>query len=158
MTRTFGDASSAHASAIWDGVQRRRVATATTSCAWSTEVGPVSAEAERRERHERDPSPRAFVEHGLRRAVPEVKRVLYARDIGDAKGVEQMLEGDVAEADRRDQPVVSGRDHGRQLVIEERVRPGRSHQPQVDHRKGVDAESPQVVLDAVPQLFGRRPR
>src|SRR2546430_15976509 len=78
--------------------------------------------------------------------------VLHARDVREATGVQQVLEGDVAQANRRDQPVVAGRGHRGQLVIEEPVGPGRAHQPQVDDWQRVEIESPQVVLYAALQL------
>src|ERR1700716_603903 len=78
--------------------------------------------------------------------------VLHARHVREATRVEQVLEGDVAQANRRDQPVVTGGGHRGQLVIEEPVGPGRAHQPQVDDRQRVEIEGPQVVLYAALQL------
>src|ERR1700738_3320522 len=78
--------------------------------------------------------------------------VLHARYVREATGVEQVLEGDVAQANRRDQPVVAGRGHRGQLVVEEPVGPRRAHQPQVDDWQRVEIECPQVVLYAAAQL------
>ena len=63
-----------------------------------------------------------------------------------------MRERDVAEADRCDQPVITRRDHRRKLVVEERIRPVISHQPEVDDGELVDSERPEIVFDAATQL------
>jgi hypothetical protein len=64
-----------------------------------------------------------------------------------------VLEAHVAEADRRDQPVVAAEIIALSWVIEERVRPARAHEPKVDGREPVDAEAAQVVFDAAAQLL-----
>src|ERR1700737_4129433 len=78
--------------------------------------------------------------------------VLYARYVREATGVEQVLEGDVAQSNRRDQPVVAGRGHRGQLVIEEPVGPRRAHQAEVDDWQCIEIEGPHVFLYAAAQL------
>lgn len=80
--------------------------------------------------------------------------VLHARDVRDPQRMEQVCGRDVAEPDRRDQTVVTRRDHGGQLIVEEVIRFGTSDQPEVADRKGIDGERSKVVLDALAELGG----
>ena len=80
--------------------------------------------------------------------------VLNAGDVGNLKGAAQVGEGDAAQADCSDESVVTGRDHGGELVVEERIRSPISHQSKVDDWQGVDGEGSQVLLDSAAQLGG----
>jgi hypothetical protein len=54
--------------------------------------------------------------------------------------------------DRLDEAVVSCGDDGRELVVEQGVGRGVSHQPKVDHGEVVDVEGAEIVLDALAEL------
>jgi hypothetical protein len=65
-----------------------------------------------------------------------------------------MRERDVAETDRFDQTVVTGRDHGVELIVEESIRSGVSHEAKVDNWKHLDTESSEVLFDGLSKLPG----
>jgi hypothetical protein len=65
-----------------------------------------------------------------------------------------MRERDVAETDRFDQTVVTGRDHGVELIVEESIRSGVSHEAKVDNWKRLDTESSEVLFDGLSKLPG----
>jgi hypothetical protein len=54
-----------------------------------------------------------------------VEQVLHAGDLGAVRGVPELFEADVAQADTGDQTLVAGPDHGGQLIIE--ARPSSAH-------------------------------
>ena len=83
-----------------------------------------------------------------------MKEVLDAGQLRGPQRVEHVRKRDVAEADRCDQPVITCRDHRRELVVEERIRPVISHQPEVHDGELVDSERPEIVFDAATQLRG----
>ena len=85
-------------------------------------------------------------------AVGQVHGVLHARDIGDRQRVNQVLAGDVAEADAADQAVVARLHHRGELVIKSRAGPGVVHEAQIDRGKMVNCQSAQVVLDSLREL------
>jgi hypothetical protein len=68
--------------------------------------------------------------------------------------VEEVRDSDVAQPDGPDESFVSSGDHRRQLILEERIRCGLSHEPEVDDWDLVHAEAAEVVLDAAPELLG----
>src|SRR4029077_3635812 len=78
----------------------------------------VEARPEREEGHEGDPGGGARVEHGLGRPVEDVEGVLHTGDLGLRPGPVEVREGDVAQPDAADEPVMAGLDHGGELVVE----------------------------------------
>jgi len=105
--------------------------------------------AQREERDEGYPAGVALLEHGHRGAVSEVERILYAGNISVLESVQQVLAGDVAEADAADQAVLTRLCHGRELIVEALVRCGSFSEAQVDGGQSLDLEAPQVLLDAL---------
>jgi hypothetical protein len=95
---------------------------------------------------------RVHSEHGLGQPVREVVGVLYAGHLREPQGVEQMRERHVAETDRFDQTVVTGRDHGVELIVEESIRSGISHEAKVDNWKRLDTESSEVLFDGLSRV------
>lgn len=76
------------------------------------------------------------------------------------QGAAQAVEGDAAQADRADLPLVAQGGHHRELIVEvdDLIAVGAQagagvEAAQVDHRELVGSEASQVVLDAGEQLF-----
>ena len=154
ISRTLGARPSSPGERDLGGGEPSRCGGAETCLLPSTGLARCEAGAQREERHEGDPARGALLEHGHRGAVGQVQRVLHARDRGVLQRVQQVLAGDVAQADAADQALVARLDHGGELVVEPLVRPAPVHQPQVDGGQLVDAEAAQVVLDPAAQLAG----
>ena len=87
-----------------------------------------------------------------RAAVGEVEQVLHADDLGAVRGVPELFEADVAQADTSDETLVAGLDHGGQLIIEARVGAAGAGQTEVDRGQLVDPQAAEIVFDALAQL------
>lgn len=90
-------------------------------------------------------------EHRGGAAVGEVEQVLHADDGGALRGVPELFEGDVAQADTGDQSLVAGPDCG-QLIIEGRVDPAVAGQTKVDRDQLADPQAAEIVFHALAQL------
>ena len=132
ISRMFGRKLSSHARAIWAGVRPRRAAMLGDLRAAQDRVTAGEGRAKREERHEGNAPCRALLEHRQGAPVGQVHGILHARDVGDRQRVNQVLTGDVAEADAADQPVVARLNHRRELVIESLAGLGIVHEAQVD--------------------------
>jgi hypothetical protein len=141
ISRTFGRKLSSHASG--DAPHLR---------AAHDRVTAGERRSERKERHERDAPRSALVQDGKGAPVRQVHGILHAGDIGDRQRVQQVLTGDVAEADPPDEAAIAGVQHRRQLIIELLAGLGVVHEAQVDRGKVVDRQAPEVVLDSLREL------
>jgi hypothetical protein len=114
----------------------------------------ASRPAERAKRNESDSVGAAFVEHGLRGPIREVVGVLDTDDVGDFKGPQQMLVGDVADPDSSDQALIVRGYQGTELVDESFVHRGVVEQAQIDRGQSFDVKRSEIVLDAYAELVG----
>ena len=145
----FGATASAHANRTSAVVQPNRDATSTTCGAWSSELEPEPSGANGTNAMPRRTHSSST---GVEARFARWNAFCTHDDLGEAKRMAQMRKRDVAQADRRDQPVIASLYHRRELLVEERVRPGVSHQPEIHDRELLEIECPQVVLDAATQL------
>ena len=78
----------------------------------------VAGQAQWAVRHERDVPGLAFCEHVAGSLVGQIEEVLDTDDIGLGNRAEQVLAGDVADADSVDEALVAGLDQGGELGVE----------------------------------------
>ncbi len=100
----------------------------------------VFPRAQRSERNERDPSGGALVENRSRSLTCQVERVLYANDVGDLEGTQQVLMGDIADSDSGDQSFVARCDQGTELVDKPLVDGGAVQKAEVNGGELSDTE------------------
>ena len=81
-----------------------------------------------------------------------MEQVLHADNLGTVRGVPELFEADVAQADTSDETLVAGLDHGGQLIIEARVGAAGAGQAEVDRGQLADPQAAEIVFDALAQL------
>jgi hypothetical protein len=84
-------------------------------------------------RHEGDPAADGLLKDRSRSAAGELGQVLRADNLGAVRGVPELFEADVAQADTGDETLVARPDHGAQLLIEAGVGAAGAGQTAVDH-------------------------
>ena len=138
ISSTVGARASSQASATWAGVAPEAAGRLQHGRGVEHRVVGDEGRAEGEERHVGHP-----VRHGRRRkrlvaAVGQVVGVLDAGHLDLGTGRPVLVQGDVAQADPADEPLVTQRRHGRQLVGEGHVAVRMA--AEVDHRDLLEAQ------------------
>ena len=117
---------------------------------------PDEGRAQREERHEGDPPRAALLDTGIEPRSARFSGFCTHAIWAVLQRVQQVLAGDVAQADAADQPLIARLDHRGQLFVEPRAGLRALDHPQIDGGQLLDAEAAEVVLDPAAQLAGRR--
>jgi hypothetical protein len=81
-----------------------------------------------------------------------MEQVLHADDVRASRGMTQLPEADIAQADPRDQALGTRRHQGGQLIIETGTDAAVTGQAEVDRGELAHPQAAEVVLDALAQL------